>query len=56
MAYLLIRGSDQANKGKFKKGLESHFSFENDKYTNTITVTVYALNKHQFDTKHYEQK
>ena len=55
MAYILIRGSDQAKYGIFKNGLEPQFYFDNDQYTKTIVAAVYALNNHKSDMKKYER-
>ena len=56
MAYLPIRGSDQAKYVTFSLGLESQFFLDNDQFLNIIVVVVYSLNKHNFDLKHYEWK
>ena len=51
MAYLLIRGSDQAKYGTFKKGPQYQFYLDNDQYSKTIMATIDVLNKHKFDMK-----
>ena len=54
MAYLLIRGSDQAKYSTLKKGTEYQFSLDNDQYPNTIVAEVDALNNHKCYIKHCE--
>ena len=51
MAYLLIRGSDQAKYGTFKKWPQYQFYLDNDQYSKTIMATIDVLNKHKFDMK-----
>ena len=54
MAYLLIRGSDQAKYGSLIKGFVSQFSLGNDQYPKTITTATDVLSNHKIDPRYYE--
>ena len=56
MAYLLIRGSDQAKYGSLLKGFVSQFSLENDQYPKTIATAIDVLSNHKIDPKFYENR
>ena len=53
MAFLIIRVSDQAKYGTFKKVLVSQFYLEKSIYLMTILDPVDILNNHKFDMKYY---
>ena len=56
MAYLLIRGSNQAKYGTLLKGFTSQFSLGNDQYPKTIQTATDVLSNHRIDQKYYDNK
>ena len=56
MAYLLIRGSDQAKYGTLTKNFVSQYSLGNDQYPRTITTATDVLSNHRMDPKFYENQ
>jgi hypothetical protein len=54
MAYLFIRGSDQAKYGSLVQGFASQFSLQNDQWPKTLSKAMDVLSNHKFDSKHSE--
>jgi hypothetical protein len=56
MAYLLLRGSDQAKYGTLTKNFISQYSLGNDQYSRTITMATDVLSNHRLDPKFFENQ
>ena len=56
MAYLIIRGSDQAKYGSLVKGFVSQYSLGNDQYPKTITTAIDVLSNHRLGGTNYEKR
>src|SRR5210317_1862978 len=56
MAYLLMRGVDQAKYGSLMKNLCKQFSLGNDQYPKTLVTATDVLSNHRLDQKYYDNK
>ena len=56
LAFLLMKGSDQAKYGSICKSLGSQFFLGNDQYPQDIQTATDILSNHKFDHAYYEKK
>src|SRR5210317_1907553 len=56
MAFLLMRGADQARYRSLMKNLCEQFSLGNDQYTKTLVMATDVLSNHKLDQKYYDNK
>src|SRR5210317_308397 len=56
MAFLLMRGADQAKYGSLMKNLCEQFSLDNDQYPKTLVMATDVLSNHKLDQKYYDNK
>ena len=56
VAYLFIRGSDQAKYGSLTRSLISQYSLGNDQYPKTLQAAGDVLSSHRMDQRHFDNQ